>query len=117
MLCSLAKRSVAAVALCIFLSAGCRSEKSASAMAPDFSFKDLSGQPVSLSALRGHPVLMDFWATWCGPCRISIPAVDAFYRKHQAEGLHVVSINMDDDPSDVYAFVKRYKMSYPVVLG
>ena len=86
-------------------------------MAPDFSLKDLNGHPVSLTALRGHPVLLDFWATWCGPCRISIPEVDAFYQRHQSEGLRVVGIDMDDDPSDVYGFVKQYRMSYPVVLG
>jgi len=85
--------------------------------APNFELKDLSGATVRLESFRGHPVLLDFWATWCGPCRMSIPLVQSFYMRHKDEGVVVLGLNMDDDPSGVYGFVKRFKMTYPVLFA
>jgi thiol-disulfide isomerase/thioredoxin len=97
---------------------GCQSKTSTQPLvAPNFELKDLSGKPVTLASLRGHPVMLDFWATWCGPCQISIPLLQKFYQKHKEEGLIVLGINMDEDPSNVYAFVKHFNMTYPVVYG
>ena len=59
--------------------------------------------------------MLDFWATWCGPCQISIPLVQRFYDAHKKEGLVVLGLNIDEDPSGVYAFVNQYKMTYPVL--
>jgi cytochrome c biogenesis protein CcmG/thiol:disulfide interchange protein DsbE len=81
----------------------------------DFQLKDLSGKNVSLSDYRGRPVLLDFWATWCGPCQMSVPLVQDFYERHKASGVAVLGINVDDDPSEVYPFVKHFKMTYPVL--
>ena len=68
--------------------------------APNFELKDLSGNTVRLDSFKGHPVLLDFWATWCGPCRMSIPLVEEFYASHKSEGrLIVLGMNMDDDTS------------------
>ncbi len=61
--------------------------------------------------------MLDFWATWCGPCQISIPLVQRFYKEHQDEGLVVLGINVDEDPSGVYSFVKHFGITYPVVLA
>ncbi len=83
----------------------------------DFSLQDLSGKTVKLSDFRGKPVLLDFWATWCGPCRVSMPMVQAFYERHAKEGLVVLGLNMDEDPSHVPLFVKNYKITYPIVLA
>ena len=83
--------------------------------APDFELKDLSGKTVRLSQFRGHPVLLDFWATWCAPCVYSIPGTQAFYEKNKAKGLVVLGINMNDDPAEVFPFVKQMKMTYPVL--
>lgn len=85
--------------------------------APGFSLKDLSGNTVTLDALRGHPVFLDFWATWCAPCQISMPLVEAFYKRHKGQGLVVLGMNVDEDPSVVYPFVKRHQIHYPVVLA
>src|SRR3990172_9228091 len=52
---------------------------------PDFSLQNIAGQTVTLSALKGQPVLINFWATWCGPCRIEMPAIEAAYQQHKAE--------------------------------
>ena len=86
-------------------------------VAPNFELKDLSGNTVRLNSFKGHPVLLDFWATWCGPCRMSIPLVQEFYMRHKSEGLEVLGLNMDDDPSGVYGFVKQFKMTYPVLFA
>ncbi len=96
---------------------GCSRKTTQATQAPDFTLKDLSGKNVTLSSFKGRPVLLDFWATWCGPCRMSIPYVQAFYQKHQAEGLVVLGVNMDEDPSQVPEFVKYLKMTYPVLLA
>jgi cytochrome c biogenesis protein CcmG, thiol:disulfide interchange protein DsbE len=96
---------------------GCGSRNAPDATAPAFELKDLSGNRVSLSALKGKPVVLDFWATWCGPCRVSIPMLQAFYQKHKSEGLMVLGVNMDDDPSQVFPFVKNVGITYPVLYG
>src|SRR5205823_5873308 len=83
--------------------------------APSFELKDLSGKMVRMEDFRGHPVLLDFWATWCGPCRMSIPLVQRLHEAHEKEGLIVLGINMDEDPSGVYAFVQQFHMTYPVL--
>jgi cytochrome c biogenesis protein CcmG, thiol:disulfide interchange protein DsbE len=110
-------KAVAFAAL-LLIGAGChRASSNPSGKPPALELKDLSGHAVSLARLRGHPVLLDFWATWCGPCRISSPMVEEFFARHQKEGLVVIGVNMDEDPSDVLAFTKHFGMTYPVVLA
>src|ERR1700689_4864587 len=102
----------------ILLAACSRSRRSeVIAAAPNFELRDLSGNVVRLESFRGHPVLLDFWATWCGPCRMSIPKVQEFYMRHKDEGLVVLGMNMDDEPSGVFGFVKHFKMTYPVLFA
>ena|ERR1700733_5622203 len=116
---SLAKPRQVILAISIALSLiSCSGRKSGEALAaPNFELKDLSGNTVRLDSFKGHPVLLDFWATWCGPCRVSIPMVEDFYMRHQKDGLIVLGMNMDDDTSGVFGFVKHFKMTYPVLFA
>ncbi|MBI4425032.1 MAG: TlpA family protein disulfide reductase [Elusimicrobia bacterium] len=84
--------------------------------APDFQAKTLGGKALSLSGLKGKVVLLDFWATWCGPCEDTIPHLVRTYGRLKDRGLEVVGISLDDDAEDVPAFVRSYGMKYPVVV-
>lgn len=87
-------------------------------IAPDFSLGDLNGDLVSLSSLKGRFVILNFWATWCGPCRIEMPDLDQLYREHAAHGLTVLAVNMTqtDSVQAVEAFVDELDLSFPVLL-
>ena len=87
------------------------------ALAPDFSLPQLSGEPLTLSAYRGKVVLLDFWATWCEPCREEIPHFVELQNRYRAEGLQIIGISMDDGPQPVRDFYRQFKMNYPVVMG
>ena len=85
--------------------------------APDFSVSDLSGQTLQLSRYRGKVVLLNFWATWCAPCRSETPRLVDLQNKYGGEGLQIVGISLDDDPRRVDAFDQQLRMNYPVAIG
>ncbi|HTB85693.1 MAG TPA: redoxin family protein [Candidatus Sulfotelmatobacter sp.] len=74
---------------------------------PDFSENDLDGKPLSVTALKGKVVLVDFWATWCVLCHMELPNIITTYKKHHAEGFEIVGISLDDDRSALERFVKE----------
>ncbi len=74
--------------------------------APDFTLPDLTGRPVALSSFRGCPVVLDFWATWCKPCLISVPKLDALAQRHAAQGLKVVAVSLDYRREDAARFLE-----------
>jgi len=83
--------------------------------APEFSLKDLSGRSLSLSNYRGKVVLLNFWATWCEPCRQEIPA---FVQLQNNRGdLKILGVSLDDSEEPVRAFANDFKINYPVAVG
>ncbi len=98
---------------------GCQEEVGAGPMAPDFSLKDMSGNEVSLKQFRGKVVLLDFWATWCPPCRTSIPDLVELYDKYKKKGFVVLGISMDSplrvNDERLKHFGKILKINYPIL--
>ncbi len=86
-------------------------------IAPNFSLTDISGQKLNLADYAGKVVLLDFWATWCGPCRIEIPGFVELHNRYRDQGFTMIGISMDDGPEPVRDFYKEFRMNYPVALG
>jgi len=84
--------------------------------APEFSLSDLAGKKVQLKALRGSLVFLNFFATWCGPCREEMPGMERLFRTHQDKGLVVLAVNMEENAKTVRPFVQQLKLSFPIVL-
>lgn len=86
--------------------------------APDFSLKTLKGETVTLSELRGQPVLLNFWASWCPPCRREMPQLIRAYERHRAHDLVILGINVtsQDTLADAQAFVDEFEVFYPTLL-
>jgi thiol-disulfide isomerase/thioredoxin len=82
----------------------------------DFKVKNLDGKEVSLASFKGKVVLLNFWATWCGPCKAEIPGFVELQTKYQKD-LVIVGYSVDDTADKARAFAAEYKMNYPVVLG
>lgn len=84
--------------------------------APDFHAVTLDGRSLSLSSLRGKVVLLNFWASWCGPCRGEMPALDAFYKARRDHGLEIVAISQDAPAQDAVVRALASGLSFPVAL-
>ena len=83
----------------------------------NFTLKDVDGKDVKLASLKGKVVLLDFWATWCGPCKIEIPWFIEFQNKYGKAGLQVVGVSVDDTQAKLKPYVAQMKMNYPVLQG
>jgi thiol-disulfide isomerase/thioredoxin len=87
-------------------------------MAPAWHLLDLSGRPVSSDQFKGKTVVLDFWATWCGPCRQEIPGYVELQKKYAGDGLVFVGVSLDQGgPAVVKRFVDKYEVSYQMVMG
>jgi thiol-disulfide isomerase/thioredoxin len=103
--------------LALFLSS-CAKKPKEPASAPDFALQTVEGQEVTLSGLRGKVVLLDFWATWCGPCRESIPHLSQLYKSYQDKGFELIGMSMDKagEVEMVRRFVKSMDIPYPIIM-
>ena len=82
--------------------------------APEIRFEDLSAAPVSLSEFAGRAVVLNFWATWCPPCRREMPMLDEFHAAYSSRGLSVIGLAIDEPPAQVRRFVESIGVSYPI---
>jgi peroxiredoxin len=113
------------IALAVSLWTGCSSSSSTATAAatdrkaaPNFTLADANGAPVKLSDYRGKVVLLNFWATWCGPCKIEIPWFIEFEKTYKDRGFATLGVSMDDDGwKAVKSFVAQKAMNYPVMIG
>ena len=119
----MSKKAIVVVGIItLALFAGCTSKDKdkggAATAAPDFALQDNSGKKVRLAELKGKVVLVEFWATWCPPCRDEIPVIERLHKLYGDKGLTVLAISMDEgDWDEVKAFAKERKISYTVLKG
>lgn len=86
------------------------------APAPDFSLTSTQGKKISLSSLQGQPIVINFWATWCGPCKTEMPAIQAAYQKHRADKLQVLAVDAGEEQNDVTAFGSSLNLTFDLLL-
>jgi peroxiredoxin len=87
-----------------------------SAGAPDFTLPSLDGPNLRLQEQRGRVVMINFWATWCGPCRVEMPHLSRLYEKYRGSGFTVLAVNIDEDPHKAASLAKQLSMRFPVLL-
>lgn len=87
--------------------------------APDFELTTLSGKRAKLSDFRGSTVILNFWATWCPPCKAEMPSMESFYKKHKGKNITIVSVNLtniDNGIDEIQAFAKEYSLTFNILL-
>jgi|CXWL01.1.fsa_nt_gi peroxiredoxin len=86
--------------------------------APEFVLPNLAGQNVSLASLRGKPVLINFWATWCDTCRVEMPDLEGLHNRLSSKGVAILGISMDDNAFVVVPpFLKKHKITFPILIA
>jgi peroxiredoxin len=103
----------AALAVCAGLSGGAASPTAA---APDFTLRTADGRNLRLQELRGQVVMVNFWASWCAPCRVEMPHLNKLSDKYRASGFTLLGVNVDDDPRNAMNAAARMGVKFPVLL-
>ena len=84
--------------------------------APDFTLKSLDGKNLKLSEMAGNVVLINFWASWCGPCREEMPLLNALHNKYQALGFSVIGVNVEEQSQNAKSFIAERPVDFPILL-
>jgi thiol-disulfide isomerase/thioredoxin len=82
-----------------------------------FTLEDMNGGKVELAKFAGKPLIINLWATWCGPCRLEMPQLVGFAAKFRDRGLTIIGVSVDDAPDAIRAFAAEYKVTYPMLVG
>lgn len=83
--------------------------------APDFTLPSQTGSNVRLSELKGNVILLNFWASWCGPCRLEMPLLDKLHKKYKGIGFSVIGVNVEESNTQALAFLQDNKVSFPIL--
>jgi len=94
--------------------AACKSDRK---MNFDFTLQDVNGAKIRLADYKGKAILLNYWATWCGPCRLEIPIFNELYAQYKDRGVAIIGVTVDDEPPAVKEFIKTLPMNYPVLIG
>jgi peroxiredoxin len=113
---SLVAATLASTLALAILSPAAAATPTPNAAAPDFTLRGADGRNVRLDELRGQVVLVNFWATWCGPCREEMPRLNTLYEKYRKSGFVLLGVNIDDDPRTALATATKLNVSFPVLL-
>lgn len=114
---SFLKKAIATTLLSGFTAICVAEELPSSASLFSASLSDVNDKPVALEKFRGKPLIVNFWARWCGPCRQEIPELSRLHATYRDKGLEVIGIGLEDKPEAVREFARAYDMDYPVFLA
>lgn len=109
------KNGILALACCFLAATSLAASGLTGQAAPDFALKSASGENLRLSEHRGNVVMVNFWATWCGPCRQEMPLLDELYSRYQRVGFSLLGVNIDDDSRKAMNMISELGVSFPVL--
>ena len=109
------RNTLAALALMAVAATSLASSGMTGQPAPDFALKSSTGENLRLSEYRGDVVMINFWATWCGPCRQEMPLLDELYSRYQRVGFNLLGVNIDDDSGRAMDMIRELGVSFPVL--
>lgn len=109
------RTAVLSLALCVFASTGIAASDLTGQAAPDFVLKSSTGENLRLSEYRGDVVMINFWATWCGPCRQEMPLLDDLYSRYGRVGFSLLGVNIDDDSRRAMQMIEDLGVGFPVL--
>ena len=109
------KKSIIALVFSVFAASSLASSGMEGQLAPDFALKSSTGENLRLSEFRGDVVMINFWATWCGPCRQEMPLLDELYSRYQRVGFSLLGVNIDDDSGRAMDMIEELGVNFPVL--
>jgi peroxiredoxin len=109
------KNTIIALVFSVFAASSLASSGMEGQPAPDFALKSSTGENLRLSEYRGDVVMINFWATWCGPCRQEMPLLDALYSRYQRVGFNLLGVNIDDDSRRAMQMIEELGVNFPVL--